>query len=172
MTLRVPPLIAATLIALATLNAWLIAVLRQEQSPEAEALATKAAWKPKSPSSVAGVPGPKPLTVYGAILAQPLFFKSRQPFVLPPPAPPPAAQPPPAPPPPPADPGLVLGGVIITPDVRRAYVVSKANALGVWASEGETVMGWTVKSIEPGSAQLLQANRTLRLDMYPQGPKH
>jgi hypothetical protein len=171
MSVRIPPLTAASLIALAALNAWVLAFLLQEHGPAAEAQAAKSEWKPKAPGAGAGVPGPKPLAVYGAILAQPLLFKSRQPFVAPPPAPPPAAKAPQPLPQPPPDPGLALGGVIITPDVRKAYLVGKANALGVWASEGETVMGWTVTSIDAGSAQLLQANRTIKLDMYPQTPQ-
>jgi hypothetical protein len=165
MSVRIPPVIAAGLIALGAVNAWLLTVVLQDQTAEAQAAPAASQWKPKAPGSVAGVPGPKPLTVYGAILAQPLFFKSRQPFV--PPPPPVAKAPPPPPPPPPVDSGLALGGVIITPDVRKAYLVSKSDARGVWASEGENVMGWTVKSIDAGSAQLLQANRTIQLHLFP-----
>ena len=118
-----------------------------------------------------GAAGPKPLTVYGGILAQPIFFKTRQPFVPPPPAPPPMAKAPaPAPTPAPVDPGLALGGVIITPDVKKAYVVSKANSRGTWASEGDSVMGWTVQSIDAGSARLGQANRTIDLHLYTPKP--
>jgi hypothetical protein len=65
------------------------------------------------------------------------------------------------------DPGLVLGGVIIAPDVKKAYLFSKADSRGTWASEGENFMGWTVQSIDAASATLLQANRTIDLQLYP-----
>jgi hypothetical protein len=81
----IPPLTAAGLLALTAVNAWLLTVLLQDHGPEAQAPVAKSEWRPKSSGSAAGMPGPKPLTVYGSILAQPIFFKSRQPFVPPPP---------------------------------------------------------------------------------------
>jgi len=167
MTIGVSPLTAASLVALAAVNVWLLGVVLQDHGPEAHAVAAKSEWRPKPPGSMTGVPGPKPLTVYGGILAQPIFFKSRQPFVPPPPAPPPQAK---APAPAPVDPGLALGGIIIAPDVKKAYVVSKADSRGTWASEGDSVMGWTVQSIDAGSARLGQANRTIDLHLYAPKP--
>jgi thiamine pyrophosphate-dependent acetolactate synthase large subunit-like protein len=86
----------------------------------------------------------------------------------PPPTPPPVPQAPAPAPPPAIDPGLVLAGVIITADVKKAYLVNKADSQGIWASEGESIMGWTVQSIDAESAKLLQANRTLDLRLYRQ----
>jgi len=163
-----PPLTAAGLLALTAVNAWLLTVLLQDHGAEAQTPVAKSEWKPKSSSAALGMPGPKPLTIYGSILAQPVFFKSRQPFVPPPPPPPLTPKAPaPAPAPVVVDPGLVLGGVIITPDVKKAYLFSRADARGAWASEGETFMGWTVQSIDAESAKLLQANRTINLQLYP-----
>jgi len=169
MTIGISPLTAASLVALAAVNVWLLGVVLQDHGPEAHAVAAKSEWRPKPPGSMTGVPGPKPLTVYGGILAQPIFFKSRQPFVPPPPAPPPQAKAP-APAPAPVDPGLALGGIIIAPDVKKAYVVSKSDSRGTWASEGDSVMGWTVQSIDAGSARLGQANRTIDLHLYTPKP--
>jgi hypothetical protein len=170
MSLRIAPLTAAGLFALAAVNAWLLSLLLQDRASEGQVLATKSEWRPKPPASAAGVPGPKPLTVYGGILAQPIFFKSRQPFVPPPPAPPPVPQAPAPPSPPAVDPGLVLAGVILAADIKKAYLVNKADSQGIWASEGESFMGWTVQSIDAGSAKLVQANRTLDLRLYPAKP--
>src|SRR6185436_18393725 len=101
---------------------------------QAQAPVAKSEWKPKASGSTLGMPGPKPPTVYGSILAQPVFFKSRQPFVPLPPAPPPVPKAPaPAPAPVVVDPGLVLGGVVITPDVKKTYLFSKADSRGTWA---------------------------------------
>ncbi len=164
----IPPLTAAGLLALTAVNAWLLTVLLQDHVSQAQAPVAKSEWRPKGSGSTLGMPGPKPLTVYGSILAQPIFFKSRQPFVPPPPPSPltPMA-PAPAPAPVAVDPGLVLGGVIIAPDVKKAYLFSKADSRGTWVSEGESFMGWTVQSIDAASAQLLQASRTLDLQLYP-----
>jgi hypothetical protein len=142
----------------------------QDHAREAQAPVAKSEWTPKSSGSGLGMPGPKPLTVYGSILAQPIFFKSRQPFVPPPPVPPPVPKAP-APAPVFIDPGLVLGGVIITPDVKKAYLFNKTDSRGTWASEGDSFMGWTVQSIDAESAKLLQASRTLHLQLYPPRPQ-
>jgi hypothetical protein len=172
MTVRVPPLTTASLLALTAVNAWLLTVLLQDRGSEAQPVVAKSEWRPKSTGSSLGMAGPKPLSVYGGILAQPIFFKSRQPFVPPPPAPPPPLKAPVlAPAPVVVDPGLVLGGVIITSHVKKAYVVSKANSEGTWAMVGETVMGWTVQSIDAGSAELLQGNQKIHLQLHPSRPQ-
>ena len=92
MSISISPLTAASLMALGAVNAWLLSVVLQDRGPEPLTVAAKPEWRPEPPGSTMGAPGPKPLTVYGGILAQPIFFKSRQPFVPPPPAPPPMAK--------------------------------------------------------------------------------
>jgi hypothetical protein len=72
----IPPLTAAGLLALTAVNAWLLTVLLQDHGLEAPAVVAKTEWKPKSLGATLGTPGPKPLTIYGGILAQPIFFKS------------------------------------------------------------------------------------------------
>jgi hypothetical protein len=103
---------------------------------------------------------------YRETLAHPVFYKTRQPFVPPPTTPPPAT-PNTAALPAPADPGIALGGVAINSDLKKVYLFSKANSLGAWVREGETFMGWTVQSVGPEGAKLRQADRELRLELYP-----
>jgi hypothetical protein len=94
-----------------------------------------------------------------------VFYKSREPFVLPPP--PPAAVSKPAAPLSPIDPGIALGGVAINSVLRKAYLFNKSNPQGAWVSQGEIFMGWTVQSIEVGRTMLRQADRELALELYP-----
>ena len=117
-------------------------------------------------SSGEKVPAAKPIDAYREILARPIFFKSREPFVPAPPPPPPvvAAMPPPVV----ADPGLVLGGVLIKNGVKKAYVFSRANAgAGAWISEGQDFMGWSITSVSGAGAKLEQQGRSIDLRLYP-----
>lgn len=72
-----------------------------------------------------------------------------------------------APPPAPMDPGLVLGGVVVVEQARKAYIFNKADQRGGWFSEGETVLGWTVESIDAAAARLRQGDRSIELQLYP-----
>ena len=66
------------------------------------------------------------------------------------------------------DSGLVLGGVMIKNDVRKAYVFSRAKAGGAWIGEGDDFMGWQIRSINKTNAQLEQKGRSIDLQLYPQ----
>jgi hypothetical protein len=169
MTLRVAPLAHAGLVGLACLNAALLALTLGPPAPEAEVKAAIATAKqpPGSPKSDLGPPKRKPITAYGETLARPVFFKSRAPYVPPPPAPPPPPKPVAAPPPAPVDPGLVLGGVVIWEETKKAYIFNKADSRGAWLSEGETILGWRVESIDVLTARLQQAGRAIELQLYP-----
>src|SRR5262249_18010339 len=102
---------------------------------------------------------------YAQTLTRPIFFKTRAPFV---PAPPPAAAVAPvAAPPPVVDPGFVLGGVTITPAIKKAYLATRANPTGNWVSEGEDFLGWTVAAIDDGGVRLQQHGRSIELRLYP-----
>jgi hypothetical protein len=65
------------------------------------------------------------------------------------------------------DPGLVLGGVVVVEQARKAYIFNKADQRGGWFSEGETVLGWTVESIDAAAARLRQGDRSIELQLYP-----
>jgi hypothetical protein len=171
MTRRIAPLTLAGLAGLASLNAWLLAAALETPALERDVKAAVAtAGHTANPSaSELDVPKPRPIAAYGQTLAKPVFFKTRAPYV-PPPPPPPPAPPKPAAVPPPADPGLALGGVVIMDNARKAYIFNKADARGLWLSEGETILGWKVESIDALTARLQQANRSIELQLYPQRP--
>jgi hypothetical protein len=168
MTPRIAPLALAGLLALGALNAWLLAVVTAEHGPEqATAAAGGTEWTPGPLASELQPHSPKSISAYSQTLAAPVFFKSRQPYVPPPPPPPPSPKPIAAPPPAPVDPGLVLGGIMITDGVKKAYLFNKADAKGVWLSEGDTIAGWKVETIDSMSAKLQQAGRAIELPLYP-----
>jgi len=166
MTLRVAPLTLTGLLGLASLNAWLLAMALDAPTPEPEVEARVAMPEhpPKPPGSEIDLPKAKPIAGYGQTLAKPVFFKSRAPYV---PPPPPPAPPKPAAAPPPVDPGLVLGGVVIMDEARKAYIFNKTDSRGAWLSEGESFLGWRVESIDAMTAKLQQAGRSVELELYP-----
>jgi hypothetical protein len=164
---RINPLSAAGLIGIGGLNLILMGAIGSILW-EDEATGDVRAWSPPLTTSSIDVAAIKPIAAYHFALAQPLFFKSRQPFVPPPPSPQPiAASPPPPAPAVPVDPGLALGGVIVTKQVRKAYVFNRSNAQGSWVGEGEQASGWSVQSIDQARAVLRKDGRTLELLLYP-----
>jgi hypothetical protein len=165
MRLRVAPLTLGVLLTLAGLNAWLLAIAVESPVLEPEASAPVALAAP--PAFEIALPRPKPITAYAHTLAKPLLFKTRAPYVPPPPAPPPAPKPVATSPQAPVDPGLALGGVVIVDGARKAYIFNKADARGTWLSEGESILGWKVVSIDALAARLQQAGRSLDLELYP-----
>jgi hypothetical protein len=164
MMVRMAPLAAAGLLLLGGLNVCLSAMLYRQIAPD-DASEEKAEWIPPVGKSVAPVAARKPIESYQLTLAHPVFFKSREPFVPPPlPPPPKIVQPVP---PVVVDPGLILGGVMTNHDLRKAYLLTKANPAGSWVSEGESFMGWKVQSVDTASARLQQQDRTIELQLYP-----
>jgi hypothetical protein len=57
--------------------------------------------------------------------------------------------------------------VMIKSGLKKAYVFSRANAIGAWASEGEEFMGWQIRSINGAGAKLEQGRRSIELKLYP-----
>jgi hypothetical protein len=139
--LRIAPLTATSLAVLAALNAWLLAVVIEGPVTGETMAGATAEWTPNVPQSGALLPKLKPPSAYTQTLARPIFFKSREPYVRPTPAPTPVPKAVVAPPPVLADPGLALGGIMITDDARKAYVFNKADSRGTCLSEGETILG-------------------------------
>lgn len=167
MRFRIAPLSAASLLALGGFNALLLAVVIADHTPEEQTAAANTEWTPNLPPSGTQPLNLKPINGYSQTLSRPILFKTREPYVPPPPPPPPAPKPVAAAPPVVVDPGLVLGGVMITNDARKAYLFNKADARGMWLSEGDTTMGWMLESIDSMSAKLRQAGRTIELHLYP-----
>jgi hypothetical protein len=165
MRLRVAPLTLGALLALAGLNASLLVIAVERPAPEPQMPIPVV--RPDPPVSEIAPPKSKPITAYGQTPAKPVFFKSRVPYVPPAPAPPPLPKPVAAPPPAPVDPGLVLGGVVILENARKAYIFSKADSRGSWLGEGDSILGWKVESIDAMTAKLRQAGRSIELELYP-----
>lgn len=166
MNWRIAPLGAAGLLIALGVNAWLLSIVVTEMVSDGPATVDKTDWNFNQSASAGNVTNRKPIEAYRQILARPVFFKSREPFV-PAPAPPPpslVASPPPMV----VDPGLVLGGVMIKKDVRKAYVFSRAGATGTWTAEGDEFMGWQIRSINRTGAKLEQKGRVIDLQLYPQ----
>jgi hypothetical protein len=170
MKMRIAPLAAVGLAALAGVNMWLLSILLGDAIGE-EALPVAApAWDAKLSGAGRDGAAPKPIGAYRQTLAQPVFFKTREPYVAPPPRP--VAPPVPAAvakPPPPVivDPGLTVAGIIIGVGVRKAYIHGKSDPHGSWLSEGESLTGWKVQAIDAGGVKLQQQDHTIELQLYP-----
>jgi hypothetical protein len=165
MKLRIAPLALVGLLTAVAVNAALLVAIAAEVVSDKLAAADKVEWNPSLPASVGNVASRRPIEAYRPIVARPVFFKSREPWVPPPPPPPPVLMA--APPPVVIDPGLVLGGVVIKDTVRKAYVFSRAGAGGAWTAEGEEFMGWKIRSINGAGAKLEQQGRSIDLQLYP-----
>jgi hypothetical protein len=161
--LRIAPAAAAGLFVLAGLNAWLVSIVALGSTTQPPPATTKP--NPGWHKTAEAVPAVRPVNDYNFILAHPVFYKSREPYVPPPPPPPPP--PPKAAPPPPIDPGLTLGGIVINRGIRKAYLLSKADPRGEWRQEGDNIMGWTLQSVAESHATLRQQDRTIELHLYP-----
>ena len=162
----ISPVGAAGLFIVAGINVWLLTAIVIEIVSDSQPAADKVDWNLSLSALVGNVANRRPVEAYRQILARPVFFKSREPFVPAPPPPPPVliATPPPTV----VDPGLVLGGVMIKNDVRKAYVFSKAGTNGAWTGEGDEFMGWKMTSINRTGAKLEQKGRSIDLLLYPQ----
>jgi hypothetical protein len=61
-------------------------------------------------------------------------------------------------------PGILLSAVVVSSRVRRAFVTSKSQT--DWVSEGDSVDGWLVKSIDNDGIVLRSGARNARLNLY------
>jgi hypothetical protein len=162
---RIAPLRAAGLLMVLAINAGLVASVATQLASDGSVMGDKIDWNVNLTGSVANATNRRPVESYGQILARPVLFKSREPFVPAPPVPPSVTVTPP--PPVVADPGLAVGGVMIKNGLSKAYLFSKAGPGGAWAGEGETFQGWKVKSIKNTGVKLEQTGRSIELSLYP-----
>lgn len=170
MKMRIAPHAAAGLAALVAVNLWLLCIIFGDATGEEARPMAAPAWDAKLPRPGRDDAAAKPISAYQQTLAQPVFFKTREPYVAPPPRP--AAPPMPAvvaKPPPPVivDPGLTVAGIIIGAGVRKAYIHGKTDPHGSWVSEGESLTGWKVQAIDAGGVKLRQQDHTIELQLYP-----
>ncbi|WP_316182568.1 MULTISPECIES: hypothetical protein [unclassified Bradyrhizobium] len=125
----------------------------------------RAAWNAELPRSMASHVERPRTDAYTEIVAHPIFSKSREPFVPLPPAPPLPVPPQQAVT---ADPGFIVGGIMITGRASKAYLLSKAGGgVGSWVDEKGTFQGWTVKTIDASGVRIEQVGRTIELQLYP-----
>jgi hypothetical protein len=52
-------------------------------------------------------------------------------------------------------------------EVKKAYIFNRSDSRGAWLSEGETILGWKVESIDALTARLQQGGRSIELQLYP-----
>ena len=161
---RIAPLRIAGLLTIVGINVVLLVEVTTQIMSDDPVTVDKVDWNAHLSGSVASAAGRKPLEAYGEILAHPVFFKSRQPFVPPSPKPTAVAV---APPPVVVDPGLVVGGVMIKNGLNKAYLLSRAGGGGAWATEGEAFQGWKVTSVDKSGVKLEQSGRFIDLQLYP-----
>ncbi|MBV8755023.1 MAG: hypothetical protein JO328_19375 [Hyphomicrobiales bacterium] len=170
MKIRIAPLAVMGLAALAGVNLWLLTVMISGGTGDEPAPVATPVWDAKLSGSGRDDAAAKPISAYRQTLAQPVFFKTREPYVVPPPrpvAPPtPAAVQKPAPPPI-VDPGFTVAGIIIGQSVRKAYIHTKSDQQGNWVSEGESLTGWKVQAIDAAGVKLQQQDHTIELELYP-----
>jgi len=165
---RIAPWRTIVLAGLVSLNVGLAAIaVSALLSSDAPAQA-RVDWTPPTATAGTTPPDAKPIARYLQTLAHPIFFKTREPFVPPPPAPPPP--PPMIRPPPPlvADPGLMLGGIMVMHGVRKAYVFRKTDPFGTWVADGEDFMGWRIQTIDATGIALANGERKIDLKLYPE----
>jgi hypothetical protein len=162
---RVSPLGAAGWVVGLALNGWLLTVVLDEISSDELVSVDKVEWRPSLSAATPNGAGRPPIDAYRQVLARPLFYKSREPFV--PPPPPPPAAPIAAPPPAVVDPGIVVGGIMMKDNIKKVYVFAKAGTGGAWASEGDEFMGWKVVAIDRTGTRLEQRGRSIDLQLYP-----
>jgi hypothetical protein len=160
---RTPPIVLLGLGLLAAINAWLLLTVAQELMSDDHAVAEEVGWTPRLAKLDAVQPQVAALASYPEILAHPVFSRSRMPYV---PAPPPAPKPIQAPMVAFVDPGFVLGGIMISGETKRAYVLQKANRKGIWVSEGEDFVGWKVQSITADGATLQKDSHVIEVRLY------
>jgi hypothetical protein len=168
---RIAPLAAVALAALVGINLWLLTIILADTGgEEVRGPLAPPAWDARFSGPARGNVAAKPIGAYQQMLVQPVFFKSRAPYVAPPPRPVAPAVPVALPKPPPpviADPGLTVAGVVIGQGVRKAYIHPKADPHGNWVSEGESLTGWKVQAIDAGGVKLQQQDHTIELQLYP-----
>ena len=169
MNMRIAPLAAVGLAALAGVNVWLLTIVFADATGEGPLPVAAPAWEAKLSAPARDDAAARPINTYRETLAHPVFFKSREPYVPPRPAPAPApavvAKPPPAPVI--VDPGFTVAGIIISEGVRKAYIHGKTDPHGSWVSEGESLTGWKVQAIDAGGVKLQQQDHTIELQLYP-----
>jgi hypothetical protein len=165
MRLRASPLALGGIAVLAASNIWLLLItIGQIVTDDKAVAADEASWVPRLAKFDTAETQATPAAAHQDILAHPLFSRSRAPFVPAPPPPPKATQQQPAVF---TDPALVLGGVILNGETKKAYLSQKSSHDSAWVGEGENFAGWKVQSITVDGTTLQKDNHTIEVRLYP-----
>ena len=164
-TWRHPPLAVAGLVAVGVIDMLLLADLIAWWAT-GSATTRAAEWKPNISAHEEGAPAIRLVSDYTQILAHPLFFKTREPFV---PPPPPSPRPPKAPTlaTPVIDPGLSVVGIVINGTMRQACLLSNSDHDGTWVREGDEYAGWRLQAVTAAAAKLQRDAKSIELRLYP-----
>jgi hypothetical protein len=166
MAVRVTPLALTGLTLLGLVHALLIALVVVDLVPDDADHFTEITGI-LTPAKLEGgnVDGKNTIKSYDQILLRPIFFKSREPFVPQPPDTTKRAKATAVPVF--VDPGLVLGGIMISRTARQAYLFQKSKPDGSWIREGEDFLGWKLEFLDQGDARLQKEGHTIDLQLYP-----
>jgi len=165
MRLRTSPLFIACLGALAVFDVYLISAVVQEMTFDDSTATDDASWVPRLARPDSTGTQARQAAAAQDILTHPVFSRSRAPFV---PPPPPVPKGPAVATPVFTDPGLVLGGVMLSGETKRAFLLRKANHLAEWAGEGDEVEGWKLQSVTAETATLQKESHVIELRLYPE----
>ena len=165
MIFRATPLLAMIIFALTAANLCLFTVIITSLTDNGLPPLTMESTNPVLPHFADAALRKNPISEYGQVLAQPIFFKSRAPFV---PAPPPAPVVQKAIPAPQVyvDPDFILGGIVINERLKKVYLFTKTTNVGTWVNEGESYSGWKVQAIQAGGVTISQSSRAIDLQLY------
>jgi hypothetical protein len=168
MKLRIAPWRSIVLVGLTGLNFGLAAIAASALYSSDTPAPARVDWTPPVASAGSTAADTKPIERYLQTLARPIFFRTRVPFVPPPPAPP--APPRTIRPPSPAvaDPGLLLGGIVVMQGIRKAYVFRRTDPSGTWVASGEDFMGWKIEEIDAAGIVIGSGDRKIDLKLYPE----
>lgn len=161
--LRTSPLVIAALAVLVVFNVYLMSSVIQEAASDDPKATADASWVPRLASPESTETQAKTAAPAQDILLHPVFSRSRAPFV---PSPPPAPKAHVVAAPVFTDPGFVLGGVALSGETKRAFLLQKANHTGAWAGEGDEVEGWKLQSITAETATLQKESHVIELRLY------
>jgi hypothetical protein len=99
------------------------------------------------------------------VLARPLFSSSRRPFLPPPPVVQQNAEASTLPAP--ASPDLVVDGIWLQGNVKRAHLKRSGDDPGEWRLVGDIQDGWRVTAITASNVTLMLDGQSVTLELYP-----
>lgn len=168
MRMRIPPAALVGLGCLIVFDAGLALVLTRDAMLGHPAGTDLPVWEQQLPTISEGGSAQVTVRRYRETLARPVFSKARSPYRPEPPRRQSPAIKSVAKPRPMVDAGITMAGVILSGGARKAYLLNRNGRHGVWVSEGDTISGWKVQSVDHASVTLKQNDRTIEVLLYAQ----